>query len=103
DAFSSDSIPTHLLTVEAMRTYLRAIKTDGVVLLHLSNRNLELTAPAAAAVAAARGQALTPTYIPPPDTPAFVDAESIVVLAARTPEALGPFRQDPRWSRTDPE
>ncbi len=103
DAFSSDSIPTHLLTVEAMRTYLRAIKTDGVVLLHLSNRNLELTAPAAAAVAAAGGQALTQTYIPPPDTPAFADAESIVILAGRTPEALAPFRQDPRWSRTDPD
>lgn len=48
DAFSSDSVPVHLLTVEAMRTYLRVIKPDGVVILHLTNRNLELIPPAAA-------------------------------------------------------
>ena len=97
DAFSSDSVPTHLLTVEAMRIYLNAIKPDGLVLLHLSNRNLELTAPASAAVAAARGVALTQTYAPPPQTPTFADAGAIVVLAARTPQALTPFRRDPRW------
>ncbi|HEX4098531.1 MAG TPA: fused MFS/spermidine synthase, partial [Caulobacteraceae bacterium] len=50
DAFSSDSIPTHLLTVQAMRLYLQDIKPDGVVALHLSNRNLELALPAAAAI-----------------------------------------------------
>ena len=102
DAFSSDSIPVHLLTVEAMRVYLRALTPDGVVLLHLSNRNLELTTPAAAAIAEAGGVALAQTYVPPPDTPAFVDAGVIVVLAARTPQALEPYRGDVRWRRVDP-
>ena len=97
DAFSSDSLPTHLMTVEAMRIYLAAIKPDGVVLLHLSNRNLELTQPAAAAVVQAGGVALTQTYAPGRDTPTFADAGAIVVLAARTPEALAQFRRDPRW------
>ena len=97
DAFSSDSVPTHLLTVEAMRIYLNAIKPGGLVLLHLSNRNLELTAPAAAAVAEAGGSALTQTYAPPPKTPTFADAGAIVVLAARSPQALDTFRTDPRW------
>lgn len=42
DAFSSDSIPVHLLTREAMRLYLDRLKPNGVLLLHLSNRYLDL-------------------------------------------------------------
>ncbi len=42
DAFSSDSIPTHLLTVEAMNLYLERITDDGMVVLHISNRYLDL-------------------------------------------------------------
>jgi hypothetical protein len=103
DAFSSDSIPTHLLTVEAMRLYLQDIKPDGVVALHLSNRNLELAAPAAAAIRAAGGSSLVQTYDPPAGAPLFADASSIVVLAAPTPQALQPFRADPRWRPTDPD
>ncbi len=102
DAFSSDSIPTHLLTVEAMRLYLAAIKPDGVVVLHLSNRNLELASPAAAAIHAAGGVSLLQTHVPPPAAPIFADAGSIVLVAARTPEALQPFRADPRWRPVDP-
>jgi spermidine synthase len=102
DAFSSDSIPTHLLTRQAMALYLRVIKPDGVVVLHLSNRNLELVSPAAAAIQAAGGVALTQTHQPPPGTPMFDDAGAIVVLAARSPAALKPFAQDPRWRPADP-
>ncbi len=102
DAFSSDSIPTHLLTVEAMRLYLDAISPDGVVVLHLSNRNLELASPAAAAIREAGGFSLLQTHVPAAGTPMFADAASIVLLAARTPGALQPFRADPRWRATDP-
>jgi len=42
DAFSSDSIPIHLLTVEAFDLYLEHLKPDGVLLLHISNRYLNL-------------------------------------------------------------
>ena len=45
DAFSSDAVPTHLLTVEALRELSRVLKPDGVVVLHLSNRNLDLRGP----------------------------------------------------------
>lgn len=102
DAFSSDSVPVHLLTVEAIRLYLRVVKPDGVVVLHLSNRNLELTAPAAAAVAEAGGASLVQTYEPPRDTPMFEDAGAIVLVAARQPQALAKFRADPRWRPIDP-
>lgn len=43
DAFSSDAIPTHLLTVEAARTYLRHLRPDGVLAVHISNAYFDLT------------------------------------------------------------
>ena len=43
DAFSSDSIPVHLITREAIRVYKRHITADGVVAFHISNRYLDLT------------------------------------------------------------
>ena len=42
DAFSSDSIPAHLLTVESIRMYLQRLRPNGILILHLSNRNLNL-------------------------------------------------------------
>jgi len=42
DAFSSDSIPAHLLTLEAMQAYLRHLKPEGVIALHVTNRFLDL-------------------------------------------------------------
>jgi SAM-dependent methyltransferase len=42
DAFSSDSIPVHLLTKEAMDLYFRHLKPDGILAVHISNRYLNL-------------------------------------------------------------
>lgn len=42
DAFSSDAIPVHLLTVEAFELYLKHMKPDGVIAVHISNRYLDL-------------------------------------------------------------
>ncbi len=42
DAFSSDSIPTHLMTYEAMGVYLKNMKPDGVIAFHVTNRFLHL-------------------------------------------------------------
>jgi spermidine synthase len=42
DAFSSDSIPMHLITREAMALYLRKLAPDGRLLFHISSRNLDL-------------------------------------------------------------
>jgi SAM-dependent methyltransferase len=42
DAFSSDAIPVHLITREALQTYLRHMKPDGIVAFHVSNRFLDL-------------------------------------------------------------
>ena len=42
DAFSSDAIPVHLLTVEAFELYLQHMKPDGLIAVHISNRYLDL-------------------------------------------------------------
>ncbi|HLK14232.1 MAG TPA: fused MFS/spermidine synthase [Fimbriimonadaceae bacterium] len=42
DAFSSDSIPVHLLTKEALQLYVSKMKPDGIILVHTSNRYLTL-------------------------------------------------------------
>jgi hypothetical protein len=42
DAFSSDSIPVHLLTLEAFKTYFKHIKAGGLLAVHISNRHLDL-------------------------------------------------------------
>jgi SAM-dependent methyltransferase len=42
DAFSSDSIPVHLITREAMSAYLKHLKPDGVIAFHVTNRFLKL-------------------------------------------------------------
>jgi hypothetical protein len=42
DAFTSDAIPVHLLTREALALYMRKLAPDGIALLHISNRYLNL-------------------------------------------------------------
>jgi SAM-dependent methyltransferase len=48
DAFSSDSVPLHLLTKEAFEVYRRALKPDGLLLVHISNRHIDLNTVVAA-------------------------------------------------------
>jgi hypothetical protein len=43
DAFSSDAIPVHLLTLEAMSVYRKHLSEDGAICVHVSNRHLNLT------------------------------------------------------------
>jgi hypothetical protein len=54
DAFSSDAIPVHLLTREAMAIYLKRLAPGGLIMLHVSNRHMEL-ASVAAGIADANG------------------------------------------------
>ncbi len=56
DAFSSDSIPVHLITREAVALYARHIAPDGIVAIHISNRFLDLK-PVLANIAQATGLA----------------------------------------------
>jgi hypothetical protein len=55
DAFSGDSIPVHLLTREAFRTYFRILRPEGEIAIHITNRFLDL-APVVRSVAASLGR-----------------------------------------------
>ncbi len=100
DAFSSDSVPAHLLTVEAVRNYLQRLKPDGVLILHLSNRNLELRSPAIAVAHAAGGVALLQRHEKADSSPVLWESAEDALIIARDAHALAPFAADSRW--TDP-
>ena len=55
DAFSGDSIPVHLLTIEAFELYFNRLKQDGALAVHISNQYLELT-PVVASAASRLGK-----------------------------------------------
>lgn len=87
DAFSSDSIPTHLLTVDAARLYLEKLKPDGLLAFHISNRHLDLVPVVAANMAALPG--MTAVVVRDEPAPSGYDATpSVVVLASRDEERL---------------
>ena len=67
DAFSGDSIPVHLLTREAFELYLRHLKPDGILAVHISNSYLDLE-PVVARAAEQLGMAVVIS-----DTPPLVD------------------------------
>lgn len=97
DAFSSDAVPTHLLTVEAIEGYLRLLKPEGVVLLHLSNRNLEIVLPTIAAAAALGRPALHGLYVEDNSMPQMAIASTEAVVISPTEAGLADFRGKPNW------
>ncbi|MBA4805989.1 fused MFS/spermidine synthase [Brevundimonas sp.] len=97
DAFSSDAVPTHLLTVEAIAGYLRLLKPEGVVVLHLSNRNLEITLPAEAAAAALKAPALHQIYAERREAAQMSESSTEALIIGKSEAALAPYRADPRW------
>ena len=86
------------------RMYLAKIKPDGVIILHLSNRNLDLNGPAQAVAKAAGGVALIQHYHPAPNADAggWPSAEDAVIVA-RSPAGLARFAHDARWQATEPD
>jgi SAM-dependent methyltransferase len=66
DAFSSDSIPLHLLTKEAFDVYRRVLKPKGLLIVHISNRHVDLK-PVLAAEAKLGGWSLAQRNDNPPD------------------------------------
>jgi len=102
DAFSSDAVPTHLLTQEAIEGYLALLKPRGVVLLHLSNRNLDITLPAIAAAQALGKPSLHQLYYERNDTPEMAEASTEALILSPTTEGLTDFLADPRWRTPAP-
>jgi hypothetical protein len=92
DAFSSDAIPMHLLTREALGVYARALSPQGLLLVHISNRYLDLEPVLAAAQADGWTGAIF-TYEPDPREMVHNLSASIWVAMARDPQALERLKQ----------
>src|SRR5262249_6418487 len=103
EAFSSDAIPVHLLTREALAGYLKKLGPHGMVVIHASNRNLEL-ASVVTALAAANGLPARVRDAAHPDEIANPDKYSgTVVAVARSEEDFGELAQTADWERKAPD
>ena len=91
DAFSSDAVPVHLMTAEALRLYLDKVKPDGIVLLHISNRYLDLDSVLGATVKLLPG---VHGFIISDDEAdgSYAQSTSTVAVFAKSNEALEPLR-----------
>jgi SAM-dependent methyltransferase len=88
DAFSSDAVPMHLMTREAFATYGRVLQPSGLLLVHVSNRFLDLE-PVVNAVARGGGwYAAELTYQPAVDETLWASSSDWIALT-RDPETLG--------------
>ncbi|QGN54914.1 fused MFS/spermidine synthase [Novosphingobium sp. Gsoil 351] len=85
DAFSSDAIPLHLLTAEALGVYERALSPGGLLMIHISNRYFELEPQLSAALGVAGWHARVLTDQPRRDS---VLSGSVWVAATRDPARL---------------
>jgi hypothetical protein len=101
DAYSSDAIPIHLATREAMEIYKRKLAPQGMVLMHVSNRHLELSS-VVVGIASANG---LKSWVFSED--ANRDGEYIfsttVVISARDEEDIGRLATDDKWTLTEPK
>ena len=98
DAFSSDSIPMHLVTREAMHLYLSKVKPGGVLVFHTSNRYLDLE-PVLANLARDAGLvSLARTHVKLSDKEyEGKQLPSSWVVMARSPEDLGGLTRNQQW------
>lgn len=107
DAFSSDAIPMHLLTREALALYVSRLGDNGAIVLHISNRYLDLR-PVVAALVADQGL-VARAGLKSVATNAGGDSEagdlasspSLWVAIARAPEHLDRLDLSDRWTAFD--
>jgi hypothetical protein len=87
DAFSSDTIPVHLLTREAVAMYLDRVADNGLLVMHISNRFLDLAPVIEAAVAGMEGvHGVTITDLR--NDPTYDSTSSRVVVISKSASAL---------------
>jgi spermidine synthase len=97
DAFSSDAIPVHMMTREALAMYMRKLAPAGIVMFHISNRYLNLE-PVVANLAADAGlDALVEDYSPTQEERMAGASSSTWVAVARQEADLAVLAKDERW------
>jgi precorrin-6B methylase 2 len=103
DASSSDAIPVHLATREAMAIYKAKLAPQGVVLMHISNRHLELES-VVVGIAAANG---LKTWVWSNDDEEENDDNYVfrsdVAISAADPADIGTLADSKNWILTEPK
>jgi hypothetical protein len=91
DAFSSDAVPIHLMTAEALALYLDKVGDKGIAVLHISNRYLDLDSVLGATVKLVPG---AQGLIVSDDTAdgGYASTSSTIAVFSKDPEQLKPFR-----------
>ncbi|MCP4246334.1 MAG: hypothetical protein GY778_04725, partial [bacterium] len=104
DAFSSDAVPTHLLTREALRLYVSKLADDGVLVFNVSNRFLDLAALLGNLAAEAGWTCLARDDEVDPDVAAETGRyESTYVVIARSDEVVAPIAGLEDWYPVEPD
>ena len=103
DAYSSDAIPVHLLTREALRLYLGHLAPHGMVAFHLSNRYFDLV-PLVARLAADAGMVCRVSNSYDLTKQDIVEGKipSLYAIMTRSAEDLGVLASNPRWKPAQP-
>jgi spermidine synthase len=103
DAFSSDAIPVHLLTREALEIYMSRLTADGILAFHVSNNHLDLT-PVVVDLAHAGGYvARVRDDMTIPEEELFqLHVNSTYVVVVRRTEHLRALADDPNWRPRKP-
>ncbi len=93
DAFSSDAIPVHLMTRQALQIYRARLKEHGIIVFHTSNRYLDLE-PVVANLADAEGMACLMMSDSDRNNPGLGKTDSTWVLVADELTDFGPLPRD---------
>jgi hypothetical protein len=96
DAFTSDAIPTHLLTREAIAAYRQKLAPDGLIALHISNRHLTL-GPVVGNLARDAGLVGRISKVTPSSEDSLVASPAQLVVLAQEPSSLGALATHPNW------
>jgi spermidine synthase len=96
DAFSSDSIPPHLLSREAMEIYLSRLKPDGAILFHVSNRYLNVKDLVSALAVDTTLPAFVRSDVATQPVPR-ITAQYVLVMATRNGNSLGDLASSHKW------
>lgn len=103
DAFSSDAIPVHLLTQEALKMYLTKLKPGGFIAYHISNRYLNLEPVIANNAAAVGWKAFSQTDGPSEEERAAGKTASSYVVVAKSKKSFdAAIGKNIYWSESDP-
>ena len=101
DAYSSDSVPVHLTTREAMALYVDRLTPKGALVFHISNRYYDIGVPLARSAESLGVHIWRQFHNEKPATNGDGYRASDVVIIARDPSHVDPLLQSGRWTKLE--